>query len=64
MDHDGKRFVVHAPRPVPPPVSPIRTPLREIELRRDHMGLRLRAASDEILDAQVKVPRIAAESGV
>ena len=38
--------------------------LREIELRRDHMGRRLRAASDEILDAQVKVPRIAAESGV
>jgi hypothetical protein len=27
MDHDGKRFVVHAPRPVPPPVSPIRTPV-------------------------------------
>jgi hypothetical protein len=35
--------------------------LREIELRRDHMGRRLRAASDEILDAQVKAPRIAAE---
>src|SRR5215475_6717231 len=35
--------------------------LREIELRRDHMGRRLRAASDEILDAQVEVPRIAAE---
>jgi hypothetical protein len=35
--------------------------LREIALRRDHMGRRLRAASDEILDAQVKAPRIAAE---
>ncbi len=35
--------------------------LREIELRRDHIGRRLRAASDEILDAQVKAPRIAAE---
>jgi hypothetical protein len=35
--------------------------LREIELRRDHMGRRLRAASDEILDAQVQAPRIAAE---
>jgi hypothetical protein len=35
--------------------------LREIELRRDHMGRRLRAASDEILDAQVQTPRIAAE---
>jgi len=35
--------------------------LREIELRRDHMSRRLRAASDEILDAQVQVPRIAAE---
>jgi hypothetical protein len=35
--------------------------LREIELRRDHVGRRLRAASDEMLDAQVKVPRIAAE---
>jgi len=35
--------------------------LREIELRRDHMGRRLRAASDEILDAQAQVPRIAAE---
>jgi hypothetical protein len=35
--------------------------LREIELRRDHMGRRLRAASNEILDSQVKVPRIAAE---
>jgi hypothetical protein len=35
--------------------------LREIELRRDHMGRRLRAASDEILDAQVKAPHIAAE---
>jgi len=35
--------------------------LREIELRRDHMGRCLRAASDEILDAQVKAPRIAAE---
>jgi hypothetical protein len=35
--------------------------LREIELRRDHMGRRLRAASDEILDAQVQASRIAAE---
>jgi hypothetical protein len=35
--------------------------LREIELRRDHMGRRLRAASDKILDAQLKAPRIAAE---
>jgi hypothetical protein len=35
--------------------------LREIQLRRDHMGRRLRAASDEMLDAQVQVPRIAAE---
>jgi hypothetical protein len=35
--------------------------LREIELRRDHMGRRLRAASDEILDAQAQAPRIAAE---
>ena len=36
--------------------------LREIDLRRDHMGQRLRAASDELLDAQVKArPRIAAE---
>jgi hypothetical protein len=35
--------------------------LREIELRRDHMGRRLRAASDEILDTQIKAPRIAAE---
>ncbi len=35
--------------------------LREIELRRDHMSRRLRAASDEILDAQAQVPRIAAE---
>src|SRR5262249_19682479 len=35
--------------------------LREIGLRRDHMGRRLRAASDEILDAQVQAPRIAAE---
>jgi hypothetical protein len=35
--------------------------LRELELRRDHMGQRLRAASDELLDAQVKAPRIAAE---
>jgi hypothetical protein len=34
--------------------------LRELELRRDHMGRRLRAASDEILDAQVQAPRIAA----
>ena len=33
--------------------------LREIELRRDHMGQRLRAASNEIVGAQV--PRIAAE---
>jgi len=35
--------------------------LREIELRRDHMGRRRRAASDELLDAQVEAPRIAAE---
>ena len=35
--------------------------LREIELRRDHMGRGPRAASDEIVDAQVQVPRIAAE---
>jgi hypothetical protein len=35
--------------------------LREIELRRDHMGRRLRAASNEMLDRQVKAPRIAAE---
>jgi hypothetical protein len=40
--------------------------LREIELRRDHMGRRLRAASNEMLNAQVSDvqitgPRIAAE---
>jgi len=38
--------------------------LREIDLRRDHMGQRLRAASDELLDAQVKAPVLLQSRGV
>jgi hypothetical protein len=35
--------------------------LREIEVRREHVGRRLRAASDETLEMLHKAPRIAAE---